>query len=595
MKAIVYARYSSNHQKESSIDDQIRLCQERAVKEGWQVTRSYKDQAISGASLLLRPGIQQLLQDAMLGDFKIVIAEALDRLSRDQADIANLYKQLQFLDIKLFTLAEGEVNELHVGLKGTMNALFLKDLADKTRRGLRGRIEAGKSGGGKSYGYDVVKKFAEDGTAIKGDRTINIVEATIIKRIFKEYASSKSPRAIAVQLNKEGILSPSGKDWGPSSINGNRERGTGILNNELYIGKLVWNRLRYIKNPNTGLRNSRLNPKEEWITKDVSHLTIVSDELWNAVKDRQNSIHSIRAYDSDVAMVRNRRPVYLFSGLTKCACCGGGYSKISKYLLGCSKARNKGTCDNRQNIRQDELEQRITKAIRDNLMDPTLFADFCDEFTKFTNKKRMMHNVDLERQQKEYKNIDVKLAKYLKAITDGCPAKAIAADMHKLEDRKTELEQIFDSGKSPVTLIHPSMAITYKANLDKIFIQLSNPEQKNEATMAIRSLVDKIILSPNPNYNKADDQSHPMSITLVGDLAGILTVATNAKKPLNKSGLLMSDITTVAHSSLVTADNSTEQVKLVAGGRLVHNLDDGTQQQVKLVAGVGFEPTTFRL
>ena len=565
MNAIIYARYSSNHQREASIDDQIRLCQERAIKEGWQVGQCYKDQAISGASLLLRPGIQQLLQDAMNGGFKIVIAEALDRLSRDQADIANLYKQLQFLDIKLFTLAEGEVNELHVGLKGTMNALFLKDLADKTRRGLRGRVEAGKSGGGKSYGYDVVKKFAEDGTAIRGDRTINIVEANIIKRIFEEYASSKSPRAIAVQLNKEGIPSPSGKDWGPSSINGNRERGTGVLNNELYIGKLVWNRLRYIKNPNTGLRNSRLNPKEDWIIKDVLHLIIVSKKLWDAVKDRQNSIHTIRAYDSNTPMLRNRRPVYLLSGLTKCACCGGGYSKISKDLLGCSTARNKGTCDNRQNIRRDELEQRIINAIRNNLMDPTLFAEFCTEFTKYINKKRINHNVELERQQKEYKRIDIEIQKLLDALKSGAPNTIIISEMNKLDARKTELEQIFDNGKSSVPLIHPNMALTYRANLDKLFVALSKPEQKDEATMVIRSLVDKIILQPNPEHDQNDADSHPMSITLVGDLAGILTVATNAKKPFNQSGLLLSDVARVAQSNLDLGNSSQQQVKLVAG------------------------------
>ena len=247
----------------------------------------------------------------------------------------------------------------------------------------------------------------------------------------------------------------------------------------------------------------------------------------------------------------------------------------SKYLLGCSTARNKGTCDNRQNIRQDELEHRIIKAIKNNLMDPTLFADFCDEFTNFTNKKRINHNVELERQQKEYKNINGKLAKLVAALTDGGAAKIIVAEMQKLEARQDELHQLFDRGKSSVPLIHPNMALTYRANLDKLFVALSKPEQKDEATMAIRSLVDKIILSPNPDYNKGDAQSHPMSITLVGDLAGILTIATNAKKPLNQSGLLMKDVARVAQSSL--------------------DLGSCSQQQVKMVAGVGFEPTTFRL
>ena len=106
----------------------------------------------------------------MAGRFEIVLAEALDRLSRDQADIAALYKRLSFEGVQIVTLAEGEITELHVGLKGTMNQLFLKDLADKTRRGLRGRVEAGRSGGGNSYGYDVVRRLGVDGAPITGER-----------------------------------------------------------------------------------------------------------------------------------------------------------------------------------------------------------------------------------------------------------------------------------------------------------------------------------------------------------------------------------------------------------------------------------------
>lgn len=73
--------------------------------------------------------------------------------------MATIFKQLSFSGVRIITLAEGEISELHVGLKGTMNQLSLKDLADKTRRGLRGRVEAGRSGGGNSFGYDVVRRL----------------------------------------------------------------------------------------------------------------------------------------------------------------------------------------------------------------------------------------------------------------------------------------------------------------------------------------------------------------------------------------------------------------------------------------------------
>lgn len=147
-RVALYARYSSDNQRDASIEDQFRICKERAVREKWTIANSYTDAGISGASMIRRPGIQALLQDAQSRAFDIVLAEALDRISRDQADVATLFKQLRFADIPIVTLAEGEITELHVGLKGTMNALFLKDLAAKTHRGLRGRVEGGKSGGG---------------------------------------------------------------------------------------------------------------------------------------------------------------------------------------------------------------------------------------------------------------------------------------------------------------------------------------------------------------------------------------------------------------------------------------------------------------
>jgi site-specific DNA recombinase len=71
------------------------------------------------------------MRDALNGRFDVVLAEALDRFSRDQEDTAGLFKRLTFAGVNIVTLAEGDITHLHVGLKGTMNALFLKDLADK--------------------------------------------------------------------------------------------------------------------------------------------------------------------------------------------------------------------------------------------------------------------------------------------------------------------------------------------------------------------------------------------------------------------------------------------------------------------------------
>jgi hypothetical protein len=146
MRAVIYARFSSELQRDASIQDQIRLCRVRIEQEGWKYLHAYTDRAVSGASAL-RPAYQSLLEDARRGAFDIVVAEALDRLSRDQEDVAGLFKRLRFAGIRLFTLAEGEISELHVGLKGTMNALFLKDLAERPGEGSKAAYGQGDRAG----------------------------------------------------------------------------------------------------------------------------------------------------------------------------------------------------------------------------------------------------------------------------------------------------------------------------------------------------------------------------------------------------------------------------------------------------------------
>ena len=203
-RAVIYARYSSDLQRDASIEDQVRVCKERIKREGWLLVSTYADRAISGASHL-RPGYQKLIEDARKGEFELVVAEALDRLSRDQEYVAALYKQLQFSQVRIITVAEGEISELHVGLKGTMNALFLKDLGTKTHRGLRGRIEAGRSAGGICYGYRIVREHDARGELIRGGRVVDESEAAIVRRIFDEFAVGRSPREIAKHLNAECI------------------------------------------------------------------------------------------------------------------------------------------------------------------------------------------------------------------------------------------------------------------------------------------------------------------------------------------------------------------------------------------------------
>jgi site-specific DNA recombinase len=541
MKAALYARYSSDNQRDASIEDQLRICRARAEREGWTIIDSYTDRAISGASLL-RPGVQELISDALKGRFDVILAESLDRLSRDQEDIAGFYKRMRFAGVSIVTLSEGEVSELHIGLKGTMGALFLKDLADKTRRGLRGRVEKGRSGGGLCYGYDVIRTADPDD---RGEREINPAEANVVRRIFRDYLSGQSSRTIAMTLNREGISGPQGKEWGPSTIHGNPKRGTGILNNELYIGRLVWNRLRYMKDPDTGKRVSRPNPESEWVVQEVADLRIVDQDLWDAVKKRQKSLSFDTSPTGSNPMNDRRRPKHLFAGLIKCGCCGGGYSLISKDLLGCAASRNKGTCDNRLNIRRDALEASILNGLRRHLMSPELFNEFCAEFTREVNRLRIERGADLAGWRSELERVDRELDKMVDAILQGFPPAKLKDKAEKLEARKAELTELLDNADEPPPLLHPNMARMYQDRIAKLCENLQSEEDRGAAVDVLRSLVDEISLVP---------ENGELSIVLRGDLGAILRFAAGKQNP---------DFLSEAEA----LDNLLSQNSLVAGGR----------------------------
>ncbi len=545
MRAAIYARYSSDNQRDASIADQLRICREFAERQGWQIAEEYTDHAVSGASLL-RPGMQALIADAALGRFHLVLSEAMDRLSRDQEDIAGLFKRMAYADVKIVTLSEGEVTALHVGLKGTMNSLFLKDLADKTRRGLRGRIEQGKSGGGNSYGYDVVHTSHGDGSVDRGERRINPVEAATITEIFERYTQGASPRAIAKHLNDEGIPGPSGKAWGASTINGNVTRGTGILNNELYIGRLIWNRLRYVKDPETGKRVSRLNPESAWIITDVPELRIISDALWQRVKDRQQSVK--RDSNGERPFWDRRRPRYLLSGLVTCGCCGGGYTAVGRTHLGCATSRDKGTCDNKATIKREVLEDMVLDGLRHHLMAPELFAVFCDEFTKEFNRLNREKQASRSHTEAELHKVERSIHKLIEAIMEGIPALTIKDKMIALEARKQALQADLAAVPSDEPLLHPNMSTLYRRKVEELTTALLSEETRATAFELIRSLIDGIVLTPHDGDLKID---------LTGSLAGILSLCSGSRK--------------------------------AAGG-----VSDGLMQ-VKLVAGARFELTTFRL
>ncbi len=451
-----------------------------------------------------------------------------------------------------------------------MNALFLKDLALKTHRGMRGRVEAGKSGGGNAYGYKLIRSFNADGSPIAGEREIAPAEAETVRRIFRDFANGQSPRAIAHALNKENIPGPRDEDWGQSTINGNAERGTGILNNELYVGRLVWNRLKYLKDPSTGKRVSRPNPPESWVITEVPELRIVDDELWQAVKARQaearkraflpggSSSSNNEANDDASAKPKtgfwsNQRPKHLLTGLMRCGVCGGAYSKINVNLFGCAAARNKGTCDNRLNIRVEAVDDIVLVGLKQRLMNPEIFKEFAAAFIAERNTILAQQNAQFDAAKAELTRVKSRQKVLVQALADGVPARTVKDEMIALEAKEDELTALLANQPASEPALHPNLAEVYRERVAALHEALADPATKDEAFSIIRTLIDEV--RPVPE----DGQ---LRVEIRGALAAILALAAQNNK-----------------TARVGPDGSVSVL----------------EQQIKMFAAARFDLTTFRL
>ncbi len=506
MRAAIYARFSSELQDERSIADQVAVARKYAEARGLTISQSYQDAAISGASTLNRPGLRQLLTDAAKGAFDVVVTESLDRLSRSQADIASLYEKLTFLNVRIETLADGAVSEIHVGLKGTMSALFLKDLAQKTRRGQLGRVKAGYIPGGKSFGYDVVK-----GGDVCGQRTINAAEAAIVRRIFTEYVKGKGPLAIVRELNREKVPGPTGGVWNASALLGSPKRRNGILNNELYHGTIVYNRQRFIKDPDTGKRVARENPESEWQRQAVPHLSVIDDEIWDAVQRR-------RAERGGPHLYQQRRPKRPLSGLIYCGACGSRYIVATHDYLRCSGRVNSGICDCSRTIEMREVEERVLGALRRNLLASDVVADAVETYRRERMRLAAERRQSRGRLEADLADVERKINRMLKLVEDGHAEPAVAGPrLNKLAQERRDLEAAMAAEpQNKIVEVFPNAAERYAKKAAEIHKALANGKHGElDAVAHVRSLIRRIVV-------KATRAPDPLEIEVEGTLAVLM-------------------------------------------------------------------------
>ncbi len=300
MSVAVYAGYSSENQRPQSIEDQLRNCFAYADRRNITVSREhiYRDEAVSGA-LVTRPGLDSLTKAVEQGRVKTVLVDDLSRLFRDNTAFANLMADFKFHGVEVISVSDGissldDSATLSFGMRGVINEMYLEDLARKTHRGQAGQASKGSFMGSPPFGYKRPIPVGDSWIDNKG-RTraekfklpIDPEQAEVVREIFKLFIEGKSANAIANHLNQKGVPTR-------NKLKGGWNNGTiaGILQNEKYIGKQIWNKTKSVKNPKTGRKVSTARPVEEWIVTEDPDIRIIDDETWNAAQQRWKEINA---------------------------------------------------------------------------------------------------------------------------------------------------------------------------------------------------------------------------------------------------------------------------------------------------------------
>ncbi|MGF7229718.1 MAG: recombinase family protein [Candidatus Saccharibacteria bacterium] len=521
MLTAAYARYSSDNQRDASLDDQLRNCRTYCERQGWPAPVVYTDAATSGARND-RTGYQRLLAEA--SRYAVVLVDDLSRLSRDSAECAMVVRRLKFGGVRLIGVSDGvdtarKSHKADVGLRGLMSELYLDDLAEKTHRGLTGRALQGANAGGLAYGYRVA------GT---GQRTIDEAQATVVRRIYADYVAGSSPRAIADALNRESVPSPRGGTWAMSAIYGDTTRGIGILANPIYIGRQVWNRSRWIKHPDTGRRIRQNRPESEWITTEHPELAIIDAETWARTQDRIRGAKPRRTGQPHAGP--GRPPRYLLSGILRCAECGGAIVMVGRHY-GCSVHKDRGdaVCSSRVRVAPRVVEHALLATIREELLTDAAFQ----RLQRAVSAALKRAQPDTDAMQRRLANADRVKDNILAALRAGIITPSTRAELLDAESAvaSAQAELVAARAQQPAQVI-PRLRERWRA----IVADLGNVARNIPAARAaIRELLgDRITLARNENGDLFAEIA-ASNINLVAGACSVLYLTEPLRIPLQSA------------------------------------------------------------
>jgi site-specific DNA recombinase len=518
-RCALYARYSSDLQQDKSIDDQFASLQDRARQLGWTVVEEYADRALSGTSLR-RESLLRLMDDAKQGKFDVVLAEGLDRISRNQTDSHFFFQSMEFVEVGIYTLADnGFLDAMHVTFRSLQHAQYIKTLGLNVRRGQVGVVRSGRGIGRPPYGYKIVRTI----DLVKGRWEIDEEHAEIIRRIYRELAAGKSALVIVRGLNAEGSQFVNGrqKNWSQTQILGSFRRKYGIARNPIYRGEYIWGKTKVRRSPD-GSIVAKMTADSDQERFQRPDLRIVDDDLWEVVQVRLKK-------SGRYPLGRRRRPRHLLSGLLFCGCCQNSYIVGAHDRVRCSGRSEKGLCENRRSILRCEIESAIFDALGGELLRAELIDDYVQEYKAAQERETAQYSHCSKSNQKREALLERERSHLVETITSG-KAEGAVGDyiLEEIKKRTEELDRIRDEVKSPMMtpLVRDGLEIAnrFRSQIANLRPSLSGSSADAiQAREAVRVLLDKVVITPIGAGNKRG--AGPVSIEIVGKLCDLVNLS----------------------------------------------------------------------
>lgn len=528
MRAALYARFSTDGQNPRSIADQLVNNRQLAERLGATLLEEFSDAAISAVAMDNRPGLADLRARIRVGAFDLVIAEDMSRLSRDGGHPWDLFYECEAAGAVMHTVAEGVIDELKIGLKGTMNAVERKSTIYRVRRGLAGVIREGRAASKPAYGYRAVLAHDAAGERIRGLREIDPATAPIVVRIHAEYLAGSSAQAIATRLNTEAVPGPAGGLWHANALLGDAARLQGVLRNPIYAGQLVWNRATHPKDRRTGRAIARPNAPADRVVQDVPDLRIVDAATWSGVQGRlAGQARAVAAAGNASAANAPRR---LFSGLLRCALCGGGLTTAGpgrRYR--CRTRTDKGiaACANNRTAIADEVEAEILDQLQRDLLHPQVIEAVVREYRQVQAAKARSGRDRRAGLTRELGEIRRRAARLVDQVAEGhLSGRAVQTKLAELDAQETRAsaELAAVEAAAEVVELHPHAAQRYRQLVEDLQAKLAAPgtggggAERDAARTALRQVIRKVVFHPGERRGE-------WRLEIDGDLTALLRKA----------------------------------------------------------------------